>query len=331
MKIYVKFVFEKITNFINSFKDSEREIFYNKSYLITPERESKVCIVYLVSPRESTHSDNFSKIFRASKMDIFIESVKQARQFLPCYPILVFNEDYTTEDEIRIKNETSAQDMTFIKVDFKKYKEIGDVDSILRLPDAVPGRPGGYRMMCRFFSGVLQGMPELKDFEYYIRLDHDSFFMAPDLLNLNEVINKHDFDYLYRSIWYDKKEIKTLWKFTKKYASINNLSLDGFKELKMLDRHGDYNGRSPYNNFHMSKLEFWRRPDVLDYLNAVESIDGIIKLHWHDTTIQAMLLGLFRPRILEKMDFGYRHNTHYSLPNSLKIAYKNSWQTNDFP
>ncbi len=64
---------------------------------------------------------------------------------------------------------------------------------------------------------------------------------------------------------------------------------------------------------------------------TIESIDGIIKLHWQDTAIQAMLLGLFRPRILEKMDFGYRHNTHYSLPNSLKIIYKNSWQTKDFP
>ena len=51
----------------------------------------------------------------------------------------------------------------------------------------------------------------------------------------------------------------------------------------------------------------------------MEKVDGIIKLHWQDANVHAMLLGLFNPVILEKTDFEYAHNIHYSIIGSLKI------------
>ncbi len=89
----------------------------------------------------------------------------------------------------------------------------------------------------------------------------------------------------------------------------------------MLNRFGEFNGRSPYNNFHISNLNFWKRKDVQKYIKEVEKIDGHILLHWHDTNIHSMLLGLFNATVLEKTDFGYMHNLHYSLPGSLKIKF----------
>jgi len=99
----------------------------------------------------------------------------------------------------------------------------------------------------------------------------------------------------------------------------------------MLDRKGNFNGRAPYNNFHICKVSFWRRKDVQKYLKAVEEIDGIVRLHWHDTNMQSMLLGLFDAVVVEKTDFGYRHNFHYSLIGSNRIKYIKGGKKEDWP
>lgn len=42
-----------------------------------------------------------------------------------------------------------------------------------------PGRPLGYRSMCRLWSGRVQSMSFLDPYKYYMRLDDDSYFTSP--------------------------------------------------------------------------------------------------------------------------------------------------------
>lgn len=287
--------------------------------------------MYLVSPRNETHNSWAMKKDGISKIDAFIESLKSARRFLPNYPILVFHEDYTEVDFARIREVAPGADLVFTKVDFDYYKGKRNLNLWLKSSGAVDGRPAGYQMMCRFFSGVVQWSEPLSQYDYYIRLDHDSFFIEPQKWDADKCIEQYGFDFMYRSVFRDLVEIKSLWEFTKKHAVENNLPLDRFRKLGMLDRDGNYNGICPYTNFHMSKLSFWKRKDVRKYLDAIEEIDGILKLKWDDATIQAMLWGLFDPLLVEKTDFGYRHNFHYSLLGSRKIRYVRGGRPNDWP
>lgn len=299
---------------------AEKVFNQKKSKKIT---KPKLCIVYLVSPREHIHGKGFMNYpIEVTKMQVFKESLKTAVDYLPNYPIFVFHEDYTSFDKKSVLSIAKDRKIKFVKVDFDNYKGHKNLDEwIKKQKGFVEGRPAGYRMMCRFFSGVMQNTKEISKFDYYIRMDHDSFFVEPRKLDVEECIRKYDFDYMFRSFFTDRKEKEALWKFTKEYAKKNGLSLKGFKSLGMLDFKGNYNGLCPYNNFHVSKTAFWKRKDVRDYLNEMEKVDGIIKLHWQDANVHAMLIGLFYPTILEKTDFGYMHNFHYSILGSTKIHY----------
>jgi hypothetical protein len=286
----------------------------------------KICIVYLVSPTKEVHSVGFMGYkTQVRKIDVLNESIKTAVKYLPAYPYLIFHEDYTKADMESVRKAAKGRKVTFIKIDFKHYKNHSNIDEWMKKQKGfVEGRPSGYRMMCRFFSGVLQNHKALDEFDYYIRMDHDSFFIEPKALDVEKSIKETNFDYLYRSVWTDHKEKKGIWEFTKEYAKKNNLSLEGFKDLKMLNHKGEFNGRSPYNNFHISKISFWRSAPVKKFIKAIEDRDGSIKMHWHDTNIHSMLMGLFSATVLEKNDFGYAHNFHYSIQGSLKIKYSDN-------
>ncbi|MFA5125920.1 MAG: hypothetical protein WC462_02875 [archaeon] len=286
-----------------------------------PIKNPKVCIVYLASPSSHIHTPGFMGLKKTTrKIEILKESLKTAINFLPEYPILIFHEDYTKSDKTSIKKIVKNHKIDFIKVDFKHYKGHSNLDEWMKKQKGfVEGRPSGYRMMCRFFCGLMQNHSALNGFDYYIRMDHDSFFIEPKTLNVEESIKKYNFDYLYRSVWTDHKGKKAIWEFTKKYAKKNNLSLKGFGKLRMLNLVRNFNGRAPYNNFHISKISFWRNPKVKKFLKAIEDENGILVKHWQDTNIHSMVLGLFNATVLEKTDFGYKHNVHYSLLGSLKI------------
>lgn len=287
-------------------------------------KNPKICIVYLASPRKDTHFAGFMGMEKeSSKMHVFLESLKSAKEYLPKYQVIVFHEDFT-EGDMKASVKALGRKIKFVKVNFSTYKGKKSLNEWIKSsPKAIEGRPAGYRMMCRFFCGVMQNHPALKGFDYYIRMDHDSFFNEPKNLDIEECIGKYNFDYMYRSTFRDKKEINAMWEFTKKYANQHNLSLEGFRKLKLLDSSGNYNGICPYNNFHVAKLKFWKRKEVKNYLAAIEKEDGIILKHWQDANIHALLLGLFSPVVLEKTDFGYHHNSHFSIQNSLRIRFVN--------
>jgi len=286
-----------------------------------PAKNPKICIVYLTSPTKEVHSVGFMGHREAvRKIEILNESIKTVVKYLPNYPIIIFHEDYTKKDMESIRRTAKGRKVKFVKIDFKHYKGHSNLDEWMKKQKGfVEGRPSGYRMMCRFFCGVMQNHPALNGFDYYTRMDHDSFFTEPKTLNVEESIKKYNFDYLYRSVWTDHKGKKAIWEFTKKYAKENNLSLKGFGKLRMLNLAGNFNGRAPYNNFHISKISFWRNPEVKKFLKAIEDEYGILVKHWQDTNIHSMVLGLFNATVLEKTDFGYKHNVHYSLQGSLKI------------
>ncbi len=271
------------------------------------------CIVYLASPK-SHHI--FNDPNQASRLELLRASLGIVRSHFPTTDIFVFHEDYDEEQFAQLPGVTE-----FIKVDFAGQEEL--CNTSLR-------RPYGYLMMCRFFSGVMQSHPRVREYTHYMRLDDDSYFQTPYLTEEYVKTNLLKHDYVYRSVFQDTQDQESLFQFTLDFlrkegygAYIDTLKHELRKKFVMK---GDtYNGIAPYNNFHIASQRLWQNPLIQRYISAIEESHGILQKGWMDANIHAMIvyvLTLFcGMKIHHEATFGYRHNRHVSRMDSSAVDY----------
>jgi len=176
----------------------------------------------------------------------------------------------------------------------------------------------GYKYMCKFFG--IDMYEYLKDFDYYFRLDSDCYItrMKYDIFQWAE---DHDLGYGYaaRKLEAHKETRDTLPAFTRTYAEKCGVAPAISAEPLSLC----YNF---YNNFHLGRVSFWRRPDVKDYLQAILASSGIAAHRWGDSTIQAYAVRLFMEpdQVLFVPDFAYVHGSHQNMQIDTAHNGKNS-------
>ena len=92
------------------------------------------------------------------------------RNFLPWSPadVLIFHEDNLKPEQL--EGRTAGLSVKTVLVDFSAIPP-----EMANLP---PGQRG-YRHMCHFFANDIFLRPELADYDYYMRLDDDSFILSP--------------------------------------------------------------------------------------------------------------------------------------------------------
>ena len=274
------------------------------------------CIVYLASPR-SFHPYDDPK--QPSRRDLLAGSVRIARRLFPAVDILVFHEDYEEEDFAAVPGVTE-----FHRVDFSGQEAY-----------RTPGlrRPYGYLMMCRFFSGQMQAHPALQRYTHYMRLDDDSYFLAPYLTQERVETFHLQRDYVVRSFFGDLQDQASLWQFTLDFLRVNGYGahIETLKEYLRRDwflRGDSYTGLAPYNNFHVSSLRFWQNDLIQRYLKALEESHGILKYGWMDANIHAMLIFVLARLAGFTVDrdttFGYRHNRHVSRLGDVGVDYSDA-------
>lgn len=120
---------------------------------------------------------------------------------------------------------------------------------------AVAGRDLGYTSMCRLWSGRLQSMSFLDGYTYYLRMDDDSLLTKDLTYDPFERMDESGLTYVYRRIARDHWGIQQLWKVTKPVLDADLVS-NG--KLPFVASGGRYEGSQPYNNFHISRVDFWR-------------------------------------------------------------------------
>ena len=92
------------------------------------------------------------------------------RNFLPWSPadVLIFHEDNLKAEQLA--GRTSGIPVKTALVDFSAIPpEMADL----------PPAQRGYRHMCHFFANDIFRRPELAGYDYYMRLDDDSFILSP--------------------------------------------------------------------------------------------------------------------------------------------------------
>lgn len=263
-----------------------------------------LCILYLASPLSFRIPG--STVSRYSMLEA---SIRQTRKCFPNTDIFVFHEDFTMDEIVKLEGVKHC-----IQIDFKGFEGIYNRS----LPQS-----RGYLMMCRFFSGIVQSYPVLQSYTHYMRLDDDSFFQEPypTQPSISSWLTK---DYVYRSLFCEANDQSSLFEFTMEFVK-KELGIQYYLRLPRLYAilrtrgvllNERYTGLAPYNNFHVSSFQMWKRPLVRKYIHAIETSGNIFKKGWLDANIHAMIV--FVLSHIETIEvgtdttFGYRHNTHIS-------------------
>jgi hypothetical protein len=128
----------------------------------------------------------------------------------------------------------------------------------------------------------------LDEYDYYLRLDTDDFIvkLQVDIFNWVER-NEVEYGYAIRKIEGHGITRQTLPEFSIQYASRCKIKPSAIMDYPIQKCFNFY------NNFHIGKVSFFKRPDVRDYLLAVNTTGNLRALRWGDSTIQAYAVRLF--------------------------------------
>lgn len=163
----------------------------------------------------------------------------------------------------------------------------------------------GYKYMCKFFS--LDIYDYLKDYDYYIRCDTDCYLktLKYDLFSWVPKVNL-EYGYLVRKLEAHGPTKQSLPNWVEKYVQKCDIMPTAEMDSPLK------NCFNFYNNFHVGRVSFFRRPDVNDFLHAVNDSGRILSHRWGDSTIQAYAVRLFMDpsRIIRIPNMSYVHGSH---------------------
>lgn len=251
------------------------------------------CIIYLVRSSEKD-INNFNRSLK------FLED--NVMSTLNDVDIIVFCEH--SFDEFKPKVETNL-DLIYQYIEFEipNYpKEI--LNEILEyFPHPTHGNgpigwghPGfsiGYRHMCRFFSGQMYEFNILKKYDYYLRLDTDSYITTKIPYNLFEYAKNNQIYYGYIKIEEDNpKVVEGLWDCVNSYIP-NNIP-----ENLMF-----------YTNFELGKISWFLESNYMQFYNYLDKTGGFYTRRWGDAPVKFLGINLLMDQnnIGQITGFGYNH------------------------
>ena len=184
------------------------------------------------------------------------------------------------------------------------------VDQIIRwqagLDGGVKGTDLGYRSMCRLWSGRLQHMSFLNEFEYYLRMDDDSLFLSDFKWDPFRRMQTEGLTYAYRRVVSDSWGIDELWKVSRRHIDLERNNLP-FAHRRFDNESYSYKGEQPYNNFHISNLKFWKSRRWTNLMNEMDNHHLFFKYRVGDANVHAISI-----MMMEENAVGFWKKTPYA-------------------
>merc|ERR1711985_220873 len=106
-----------------------------------------------------------------------------------------------------------------------------------------------------------------------MRMDDDSIWDADVGFDPFKKMQKNNLTYVYRSMFTDARGLTPLWRVSVEFFEKRKrpFPYNAMKYFKMTGgRPSKYNGAGPYNNFHVSRVDFWRSKDWQSFFQAME-------------------------------------------------------------
>lgn len=230
---------------------------------------------------------------------------------------------YTSEDRSLLEKWAPRSKLIFVEIDMYSKEALEPNTTVDQITNwragnegAIKGRDLGYQSMCRLWSGRLQRMPFLENFDYYLRMDDDSLLLADFEWDPFLRMKSEGLTYAYRRNAVDMWGIDELWKVARPYIDLQRENLPfairgDHDEEKEDDERYSYYGEQPYNNFHISDLSFWRSSQ---WTNMIEDMDDrhlFFKYRVGDANVHAMAIMMMEEKSFATWpETPYAHNSN---------------------
>ena len=195
-----------------------------------------------------------------------------AKNFLPWSPadIWVFHESDFDRSLMDSDQSMANLDIHYAEVDFS---------AVPKEMENLPRSQRGYRHMCHFFANDIFLRPELQWYTYQMRLDVDSYILAPVKFNVFEKMEREGIRYTYRMIMKEKPEWAIgLLKTAEDYFDRHSETVRGVRRLCSVKLY--------YTNFEICDLNFFRGTEWQDFFAAIDAARGIWRHRWGDAPIR---------------------------------------------
>ena len=181
--------------------------------------------------------------------------------------------------------------------------------------------------MCKFFAIDVFFDESLKDVDYFIRLDTDSFFIFTTKFFIKELQTFDcDYGYIKNTIQKEDKAVslgfgKCLYQFCKK----NKNDLFKSNNFTNLCQEATLNPQIFYTNFEIVKLSWARSNQHKNFLKYIVKSKGIYNFRWGDALIRYYVVNLLDASIKELKGCLYKHSGLYDSRNFIQIVLTKSY------
>ena len=250
------------------------------------------------------------------------------------YKIIIFCEDEPIKNVKIYINYLSKEkniDIHLKKISLQKYVKRKDTDLYIKdFPSAANctlSTSLGYRDMCKFFANDVFFDDELKDVEYFIRLDTDSFFIFTTKMFIKELQKINcDYGYIKNTMQKEDKAVslgfgKCLYEFCHK----NKYDLFKFRNFINLCQDATLNPKIFYTNFEIVKLSWVRSSQHKKLLKYILNSKGIYNYRWGDALIRYYVVNLLNASVKELKGCLYKHSGIYDSRNPFQILLTKSY------
>ncbi|TAP31514.1 hypothetical protein EYR97_20205 [Alteromonas sp. KUL42] len=302
----------------------------------------KPCIVYLAqnTKRDSQYGRDSRSMLEMSLDLLYLNYNDQFK-----HDILIFHEgdfDLESQKEVRKgRDEIKFQEIHFQIPSFLKSEEI---------PILWDGKYGlGHRHMARFYSVTIFHILSELGYDWFMRMDDDSFIHSKINYNLFEFMDRNGYQYGYRAILkepqrptlgfseavfaYIKAERLKPKTFLDNFDLSTSVNYEYFSFKGMLkkrltiflekllntlnhDFHNwplptEWNRLTYYNNFLITNINFWMRRDVQAFVGHFDRLGGTYKYRWTDHILHtaAVQIYLSEEKVFQFDDWTYEHAT----------------------
>jgi hypothetical protein len=259
------------------------------------------CIIYLVRSSDED-VEMFNKSLSLLEKNLF--------QFTSNTDIIIFIEESFEQYKSKVKTNLN---LNYQIIEFKipdySQKILGEIPEFFPHPThgngpigwGHPGFTLGYRHMCRFFSGDFYKIDILKKYNYYLRLDTDSYINTSlnyDIFEWAEM-NECYYGYIHPAVQKDNpKVIENLWNYVNlKYP--NNIP----------------EGLMFYTNFELGKMSWFLESEYLDFFEYLDESGGFYTKRWGDAPVKFLGVNLLMDskNIVPVKGFEYQHGGVYTV------------------
>jgi hypothetical protein len=246
-----------------------------------PGKRPKAAIVTLLPFRDNSFSD-LTRMLRS--LDTHFNKEYK-------YPVIILVDEVMPELAELIRKRSSSQ-LFFLKI----VPKIDEGKPSRHLHHKSPsqtycGRFGEardglkQRNFCRFLT-KLHEHPVLQHLDYYWRIDSDAKIGGKIGYDVFKRMKENNAFYGYKTLYDENRWCAIgVWEATEAYIKAKSHHPTLFYQLKF--------PKMFLTSFEISRVDFWKRGDVRDYLEFMDTLGGIYYLRWCDSAIRTHAVTLF--------------------------------------